>query len=116
MALKKLYFSSFPSGFMSKLLFIMFFCLGASAVNAQSNKAFGDNMIEVEPGVWAIYSGDINQDLTVDLFDQIDLDNDITIGNFGYLSTDLNGDGSIDLFDQIILDNNLFAGVVVLSP
>ena len=58
-------------------------------------------------GVYALWSGDIFQDEFVDLFDQITLDNDISIFAFGYYPTDLSGDGFVDLFDQIILDNNM---------
>ena len=79
-------------------------------------QAFGDNMKEMEPGVWAMYSGDLNQDEFMDLFDQIEVDNDLFGGLSGYYRSDLTGDGFIDLFDQIILDNNLFVGVGVVKP
>jgi hypothetical protein len=66
--------------------------------------------------VFAFYSGDIAQDEFVDIFDQIQLDNDLFDGLSGYYSSDLNGDGFIDIFDQIILDNNLFLGVGAIHP
>ncbi len=91
------------------------FLLACMVVNAQNN-AYGDNQKEVEPGVFAIYSGDINQDGVIDLFDQIILDNDLYNFAFGYVLSDLNGDSVTDLFDQIILDNNLFNFVAVYSP
>jgi hypothetical protein len=81
-----------------------------------ANQAYGDNQIEVETGVFAFYSGDVFQDEFVDIFDQIQLDNDLYDGLSGYYSTDLNGDGFIDIFDQIILDNNLFLGVGAIHP
>ena len=81
-----------------------------------ANKAYGDNQIEVETGVYAFYSGDVFQDEFVDIFDQIQLDNDLFDGLSGYYATDLNGDGYIDIFDQIILDNNLFLGVGAIHP
>lgn len=82
-----------------------------------SSQAYNGNMIEVEPGIWAVYSGDIApQDEFIDLFDQIALDNDLSNGVSGYLATDLNGDGFIDLFDQIILDNNTFNGIFSDHP
>ncbi len=34
-----------------------------------ASKAYGNNMIEVNTGVWAIYAGDVNQDGTVDTAD-----------------------------------------------
>lgn len=65
-----------------------------------ASKAYGDNMKEVEPGVWALFSGDINQDGNIDSFDYGYLDNDIQNHISGvYVATDLNGDGYVDSFD-----------------
>jgi hypothetical protein len=65
----------------------------------------------VESGVWAMYSGDINQDYIIDAFDYILQDPDIITGAFGYLNTDLTGDVVVDAFDYIMLDGNLVNGV-----
>jgi hypothetical protein len=81
-----------------------------------ASKAYGSNQVEMEPGVWAIYSGDINQDLTIDAFDYIELDPDVIAGLFGYLSTDLTGDGVVDAFDYIILDPNITLGISSVTP
>jgi len=70
----------------------------------------------VEPGVWAIYSGDINQDGVVDFFDQVNLDNDLSNFASGYVVSDLNGDAVVDFFDQVVLDNNVQLFVAVVSP
>lgn len=61
-----------------------------------ASQAYGSNQIEVEPGVFAFYSGDINQDESVDNSDSDLLFDDINNSNYGYLATDLNGDGSVD--------------------
>lgn len=82
-----------------------------------SSQSYNGNVKEMEPGTWALYSGDISsQDEFIDLFDQIALDNDLSVGLSGYLPTDLNGDGFIDLFDQIILDNNTLNGIFSDHP
>lgn len=81
-----------------------------------ASQAFGDNLIEVEPNIFAIYTGDINQDLSIDAFDYILMDPDIVDGNSGYLSTDLNGDGSVDVFDFLLLDPNVVNGVSAATP
>lgn len=92
-------------------------CVGLqNQAQAQANNAYGDNQVEVETGVFAIYSGDMNQDGFIDIFDQIQLDNNLYDGTSGYYPSDLNGDGFIDIFDQIVLDNNLFIGVGTVSP
>jgi len=72
-----------------------------------ATQAFFDNQVEVEPGVWAFYTGDINQDENVDIFDAPELDSDIANFFFGYYRTDLNGDGNVDIFDSPILDANI---------
>ncbi len=78
-----------------------------------ASKAFGSNMVLVEPGVWAFYSGDINQDEVVDASDVVDVSNDTDSSAFGDLATDLNGDGSVDNSDLPILtansDNSVFS-------
>jgi hypothetical protein len=90
--------------------------LFSQGAKAQTNNAYGDNQVEVESGIFAIYSGDLNQDGFIDLLDQIQEDNDLFDGISGYHVTDLNGDGFIDLLDQIILDNNLSIGIGAVSP
>jgi hypothetical protein len=84
-----------------------------STANTQS---YGPNQFEVEPGVWAFYSGDINQDDACDGFDYILLDPDVILGASGYLSTDLTGDGNVDAFDYISLDPNIIAGITIVTP
>lgn len=84
--------------------------------DAQTNAAYGDNQVEVETGVWAIYSGDIDQDGFIDILDFLILDGAIQAGDSGYLSTDLNGDGFVDIFDYLILDLNIQKGVSVARP
>jgi hypothetical protein len=94
------------------------FSLLADSAFAQSNpnNALGDNQVEVEPGVFAIYTGDINQDGNIDIFDSPLLDTDIASFSFGYLVTDLNGDGNVDIFDSPILDENISKFIYAVTP
>jgi len=71
-----------------------------------ASQAFGDNMIEVETGVFAMYTADINQDEFIDPYDypSFELDN-VTFAS-GYLATDLNGDGFIDPYDYPVFELN----------
>ncbi|MBL7773208.1 MAG: hypothetical protein JNM95_10115 [Chitinophagaceae bacterium] len=82
----------------------------------QASMAYGANQAEVEPGIWALYSGDINQDDIVDVFDYLTLEPDIVNGSFGYLHTDTNGDGAVDIFDFLILEGNLINGIGAATP
>ncbi|MBK7763954.1 MAG: SBBP repeat-containing protein [Bacteroidetes bacterium] len=72
-----------------------------------SNNAYGANMNEVEPNVWACYTGNVNTDENIDLLDVGLIENDLINYYWGYYSTDLNGDGNIDLLDMSIIDGNV---------
>ncbi len=81
-------------------------------------KAFGNNMKQVDnsPVRFAVFSGDVNQDGTVDLSDGSLIDNDAFNFASGYLSTDINGDEVIDLADAVYADNNGFNFVGKITP
>lgn len=81
-----------------------------------NNQAYGQNEVAVQNGVYALYSGDLNQDGAVDAFDYVVLDPDIYDGASGYLATDLNGDGSVDVFDYVIIDPNIYNGIGFATP
>lgn len=72
-----------------------------------ANKAFGNNMAEVESGVFACYAGDVNADENVDLLDQTSIETDINNFVFGYYASDINGDGNVDLLDTPIVETNI---------
>lgn len=80
------------------------------------SQAYGDNQVEVEPGVWALYSGDVNQDWAIDAFDYLVMEPDIINGSFGYYDSDLNGDGSVDAFDYLVLEGNIIHGIGAAQP
>ncbi|MFM8432083.1 MAG: IPT/TIG domain-containing protein, partial [Bacteroidota bacterium] len=81
-----------------------------------ANKAYGDNMTEIAPGVWAIYSGELNADGFIDSFDAVFGEADNIAFAAGYLPTDLNGDGFVDTFDSPFLEQNNLNFVSSLRP
>ncbi len=82
-----------------------------------SNKAYASNMTEVEPGVFAMYMGDLNHDGYVDGFDFSIYDADAQNNVAGmYVITDLNGDGFVDVFDYSILDLSTQANASIITP
>ncbi len=98
---------------------MLIFC--SVRANAQvPNKALGDNMVQVDViagvPVFAIYSGDIDQDGIVDAFDFLPMDIDIQNFGSGYLVTDLNGDGITDAFDFLVMDPNIQNFVAAVRP
>ena len=73
-----------------------------------ATQAFADNMIDVlSEGIFSMYTGDVNQDEFIDIFDfpDYDLDNQNFVA-FEYKATDFNGDGFVDIFDFPIYDGN----------
>jgi hypothetical protein len=84
--------------------------------SSAQNKAYGNNQREIESGVWAFYSGDVNQDGSIDAFDYVILDPDVINGVSGYLDTVLTGDGFVDAFDYVLLDANLIGGIGSIVP
>jgi len=81
-----------------------------------ANKAYGANQNEVENGVWALFSGDINQDENIDLLDLNNIEIDINNFLFGYLPTDINGDGNIDLLDIPLIESNINHFIFSIKP
>jgi hypothetical protein len=64
-----------------------------------SSQAFGGNQIEIETGIYAFYSGDINQDGAIDNVDFSLWEADANAFATGYLTSDINGNGSVDNVD-----------------
>lgn len=82
----------------------------------QSN-VFGDNVIQIPSSSdFAVYSGDVNQDGSVDLTDNTMIDNDSYNYVSGYVKTDITGDNNVDLSDAAIADNNAYNFVSVVKP
>ena len=84
---------------------------------AQS-QAYGNNMKDVfSENIWSIYTGDLNQDGFIDIFDfpLYDADNQNFV-NGVYAVTDMNGDGFVDIFDFPIFDANNQNFVMAMRP
>ena len=86
-----------------------------SSSQAYSNGSIS-SMKQVEPGVWALYSGDYNQDGSITSLDLGAIATSAATFSFGYFNTDLTGDGAIDGFDLSIADNNSQALIVTAHP
>jgi hypothetical protein len=99
-----------------KLMCVLLLGLLANTCEAQTNQAFGDNQAQVEPGVFAIYSGDVNQDGTIDGSDFLIVDAAIQNFDSGYVISDINGDGAVDGSDFLIVDANIQNFISVITP
>jgi len=65
---------------------------------------------------FAIFSGDVNQDGTVDATDLSRVDNDAFNSLSGYVNADVTGDDFVDAQDVSIVDNNAFNSVSEVTP
>lgn len=83
-----------------------------------SSRVYGDNLVRVDhdPVAFAIFSGDPNQDGSVDLSDVALVFNDAFAFVTGYFSSDINGDNLTDLSDLIITINNSSEFVGAIRP
>jgi len=84
----------------------------------QITKAFGNNMKQVDnsPIRFANFSGDINQDGTIDASDMSIVENDAGIVLTGYVKSDVTGDNFVDAEDISVIDNNVEKGVIAITP
>ena len=83
-----------------------------------NTQAYGNNMINVDasPVNYAVYSGDVNQDGTIDLGDVLSVYNAASFFSSGYVVNDVNGDNIVDLNDILIAYNNSAGFVAVIRP
>ena len=107
-----------------KLLFCILMLLTFKFSFGQTNNAYQDNMKVIDSTlvgntyqyIFAIYSGDITQDGTIDISDFLDIDPAIQNGDGGYVVGDLNGDGAVDVSDFLVLDPNIQGGIGANIP
>lgn len=96
---------------------------GTYDFSGSAASAFGSNQIQVSPGVFAIYSGDISNgtsggvaDGQVNISDLNELQSFVTqfLNNYNY--HDLNGDFLVESLDYSLMENNLNLNLVVKKP
>jgi hypothetical protein len=81
-----------------------------------ASSTLGNNLSNDGNGIFMMYTGDINQDGSVDFNDYPPLDISSNNGDLGYNVFDLNGDSSVDFNDYPILDINSNLGIIEITP
>ena len=84
-----------------------------------TSEVFGNNLTHITSGTYwqyTVFSGDVNQDGTVDATDAGAVDNDASNFESGYINTDVTGDEIVDASDALIIDNNAYSFVSMLRP
>ena len=82
---------------------------------ASSNMAFG-NLLTPVNNKWCAYSGDVNTNSVIDMFDVNMVFNDISSFASGNSVSDLNGDKILDLIDLNIVMNNSNKFIQFVTP
>ena len=77
--------------------------------------SFGNNS-KLVGNRFVLFSGDVNQDGSIDSADMSPIDNDAMNYISGYTAADINGDGSIDSADMTSIDNNVANYVTLITP
>ena len=81
---------------------------------SSQSKAFGNNQV-LNFSRWCAFSGDVNNDGTIDASDLSSIENDVSVSNSGYIKTDLNGDDFADGSDVSLAENNVAGSVNVID-
>jgi hypothetical protein len=81
-----------------------------------ASKAYGNNMIEIEPLTWAFFSGDMNHDGFIDAVDFTIWETSANNFENNYPISDLDGDGTADNNDFSIWELNANSFVSVQKP
>jgi len=71
------------------------------------SKAMGDNMNDMGDGRFALFSGDVNQDGSIEVVDMGNIQSESQVNSNGYIPEDLNGDGIVESSDYSLLENNM---------
>ncbi len=77
-----------------------------------NTKAFGNNLKQIETGVFAIFAGDVNQEGTINIDTVMDVFN--ARGLLGYENFDADGDGIVSIDDVFTVFDN--RGVSAITP
>jgi hypothetical protein len=81
-----------------------------------ASKAYGNNLTNMDPGQFAIWSGDLNQDGMVESADYLIMENDVLSILFGYYPSEITGDGVVESSDYLLMENNLLKIIFAIKP
>ncbi|MFM2136443.1 MAG: hypothetical protein RL021_1843 [Bacteroidota bacterium] len=71
-----------------------------------AGRAYGNNLKATGDGRFSLYSGDVNQDGTIDMLDIAEFEIRSGSGQTGYVPCDVNGDRIVESADGSIIENN----------
>ena len=71
-----------------------------------ASQAFGSNQRFLDTGIYGMYSGDVNQDGTVDTIDYSAIESNSQFMLSGYVPSDISGDWLVESTDYSLIENN----------
>jgi hypothetical protein len=80
------------------------------------NKAYGNNLKNLNDGRFAIYSGDVNQNGSINNSDYTLIENASHTFISNYNIYDLTGDNLVESVDYCFIENNIYNGIILLRP
>jgi len=94
---------------------------------SSASQAYGNNLINMGGGAYALYAGDLNgsgisypnaplPDGIIDLDDLYYMYGSYQHGDLGYVVSDVNGDSVVDLNDLYIAYDNFLLGIFRINP
>ncbi len=85
-------------------------------VAAYTAYGFNEKIVNNNPLMYGIFSGDVDNDGAVDATDGSIIDNDVINFVTGYTVTDVTGDYFVDAADYLVADNNAYNFVAKITP
>jgi subtilisin-like proprotein convertase family protein len=79
-------------------------------------QAYGNNLVNMGSGKYAIRSGDVNRDGIINIDDYTAVQNSLTGFSSGYILPDITGDGIVESTDYVVVENNSWLTISVLRP
>jgi hypothetical protein len=81
-----------------------------------ANKAYGLKQMSLVGGYFGLYSGDVNQNGTINVNDFTQVGNKARSFSTGYIVDDINGDRIIESADHTIVETNYRLGISISKP
>lgn len=78
--------------------------------------AYGNNLCELQPGIFGIFAGDVNQDGVINISDKEVINDHYLNTTCGYHCTDINGDAVINLSDREIVNDAYLQTIMAILP
>lgn len=81
-----------------------------------ASQAYGNNMLELEAGVFGVYGGEVDQDGILTGADLVAATDNVRATVTGYVDTDVDGDGILTGADLVLITDNVRATIAAVTP